>query len=86
MNLAGQDSAQRDEDREDRENANGLLQDRAERWLKQAGSRGNHRRDRQPHTRSDRLQSNRLGSSSDEDGIGESIEPVNGQDDLGCLR
>ena len=31
VNLAGEDSAQRDEDRE---NVNDLLQDRAERWLK----------------------------------------------------
>ena len=37
VTLAGEDSAQRDEDRE---NVNDLLQDRAERWLKQAGSRG----------------------------------------------
>ena len=36
VNLAGDDSAQRDEDRQ---NVNFLLQDRAERWLKQAGSR-----------------------------------------------
>jgi hypothetical protein len=77
-----QDRAQRDKDRE---NVNDLLQDRAERWRKQIGSRGNHRCDRQTHTFSDRWQGNRLGSSIDEDGIGESIEPVNGQDDIGCL-
>jgi hypothetical protein len=43
VNLAGEDSAQRDEDRK---NVNDLLQDRAERWREQAGGRGNHRCDR----------------------------------------
>ncbi|MFB9957026.1 hypothetical protein [Cellulomonas denverensis] len=45
-----------------------------------------HRDQRQAHTHQDRLQGDALGPAGDEDRIGEGIEPVDCQDDVGGLR
>ena len=78
----GQDRAQRDADGQ---HVDDLLQDRARCGRQQPDGGGDHRDERQAHADQDGLQRDALGAARDEDGVGQRVDPVDGEHDVGRL-
>jgi hypothetical protein len=61
------------------------LQERARRRLEEPGRGGDHRHERQAHADEDGLQGDPFRAARDEDRVGQGVDPVDRENDVGRL-